>query len=57
MSCLIDIKTPGGEVRESVPRQADEKSRDPQGEEGSGVFKEEERTSSFFSLDSLVLVT
>ena len=49
MSCLIDTKTPRGEVRESVPRQADEKCGGPQGDEGSGVLKEEERTSSFFS--------
>ena len=54
-------------MRESIPRQADKKSRVPEEESGpgalevemgSGVFKEEERTSFFFSpLHSLVLIT
>ena len=40
-------------MRESFPRQVDKKSRSPQGEEGSGILKEEERTNFFFPLHSL----
>ena len=39
---IILLKEKGG-MRESVPRQVDKKSRGPQGEEGSGILKEEER--------------
>ena len=36
-------------MRESFPRQVDKKSRGPQGEERSGILKEEEKTNLFFS--------
>ena len=42
-------------MRESFPMQVDKKSRSPQGEEGSGILKEEERTNFFFPLHSLGL--
>ena len=42
-------------MRESFPRQVDKKSRSSQGEEGSGILKEEERTNFFFPLHSVGL--
>ena len=42
-------------MKESIPRQVDKKSGGPQGERGSGILKEEERTNIFFALHSLGL--
>ena len=35
-------------MSEPVPKQADQKARVPNRREGSGIFKEEERTKVFF---------
>ena len=53
---IILLKENGG-MRESIPRQVDKKSRVPRRRKGSDALKEEERTSIFFFLHSLVLVT
>ena len=50
---IILLKEKAG-MRESFPRQVDNKSRGPQGE-GSGILKEEKRTNFFFPLHSLGL--
>ena len=42
-------------VREAVPRQVDKESRGPQGERGSGILKEEERTN-FFSFSTFLRI-
>ena len=51
---LLKEKGAGG-MRESFPRQVDKKSRGPQGEEGSGILKEEERTD-FFSFSTFLRI-
>ena len=51
---IILLKEKGG-MRESIPRQVEKKSRGPQGERGSRILKEEERTNFFVPLYSLEL--
>ena len=51
---IILLKEKGG-MRESFPRQVDRESSGPQGERGSGILKEEERTN-FFSFSTFLRI-